>query len=320
MPQADFSTEWVHRFTDPYALLGVSVAADDRRILKRYHAIAKQLHADTLINTPGDPEALAELKQFAAQVLPKLVNPAYQRLKQDKGRSEVLATLRFKVRRLSRDQQIQPTSDLGKALLTIHEAEVDVFYEHAVDQLGDRQYTALDPFEDFTQQLGELNLVYLRRKMGAPVIREKRTGLMATTSINRPATSVVDPPPFEEPVASGLVYAERHFGRAQEYLKGKNAAAAIQELKDALKLDPKNSSYHCLIGQAYLLHSLPGMAKVHFTQALRLNPGNAVALKYAKQLNVNLTDSPRPTPEAVPVPVSGKRSLFGGLFSKGPSR
>jgi hypothetical protein len=45
MPQADFSTEWVHRFTDPYALLGVSVAADDRRILKRYHAIAKQLEA-----------------------------------------------------------------------------------------------------------------------------------------------------------------------------------------------------------------------------------------------------------------------------------
>ncbi len=320
MPQADFSTEWVHRFIDPYALLGVSVAADDRRILKRYHAIAKQLHADTLINTPGDPEALAELKQFATQVLSKLVNPAYQRLKQDKGRSEVLATLRFKVRRLSRDQQLQPTSDLGKALLTIHEAEVDVFYEHAVDQLSDRQYTALDPFEDCTHQLGELNLVYLRRKMGAPIIREKRTGLMATSSIARPATSVVDPPSFEEPVASGLVYAERHFGRAQEYLKGKNAAAAIQELKDALKLDPKNSSYHCLIGQAYLLHSLPGMAKVHFKQALRLNPGNAVALKYAKQLNVNLTDSPRPTPEAVSVPVLGKRSLFGGLFSKGPSR
>jgi curved DNA-binding protein CbpA len=322
MPQADFSTEWVHRFTDPYALLGLSVAADDRRILKRYHAIAKQLHADTLINALGAPDAAEDLKQFAAQVLPKLVNPAYQRLKQDKGRSEVLATLRFKVRRLSRDQQLQPTSDLGKALLAIHEAEVDVFYEHTVDQLGDRQYTALVPFEDCTQQLGELNLVYLRRKMGAPVIREKRTGLMATASIARPAASVAvaDQPAFEEPVAAGLAYAERHFGRAQEYLKGKNAAAAIQELKDALKIDPKNSSYHCLIGQAYLLHSLPGMAKVHFKQALRINPGNVVALKYAKQLNVNLTDSPRPTPESVPVPVAGKRSLFGGLFSKGPSR
>ena len=30
-----------------------------------------------------------------------------------------------------------------------------MFYEHAVDQLGDRQYTALDPFDDFTQRWGQ---------------------------------------------------------------------------------------------------------------------------------------------------------------------
>ncbi|MGF1519358.1 MAG: tetratricopeptide repeat protein [Nodosilinea sp.] len=317
MPLTAFSPEWLNRFTDPYALLGVSVAADERRILRRYRTVAKQVHPDALIE-----EMPAELRQFADQVLPKLVNPAYQRLKQDKGRNEVLATLRFKVRRLSRDGQILPTTEQGKTLLAIAEAEVDVFYEQAVDQLCDRQYLSLADFETYTQQLSELNLVYLRRKMGAPVIREKRTGLMATTSIsNLPASAAAPGAAAEagDKSSSELVYAERHYGRAQEYLKGKNVQAAIQELKDALKIDPKNSSYHCLMGQAYLLNNLPGMAKVHFKQALRINPANAVALKYARQLNVTTTETAPAKSGAVPVPASGRRSLFGGLFSKGPS-
>jgi curved DNA-binding protein CbpA len=319
MPHADFSTEWMQRFTDPYALLGVSVAADDRRLLKRYRAVAKQLHPDSLIDAP-EP-----LRQFALQVLPKLVNPAYQRLKQEKNRNEVLATLRFRVRRLSRDQQLQPKFAPGKVLLAVPEAEVDVAYEHAVEQLCDPQYSSQKAFETCTQQLAELNLVYLRRKMGAPIIREKRTGLVATASI--PLAPEPSPEPPADAKAAGLVYAERHYVRAQEYLKGKNPAAAIQELKDALKIDPQNSSYHCLIAQAYLLNKLPGMAKVHFKQALRFNPSNAVALKYARQLNIDLTAQPRSAPSAPgqppaaaqPVPPA-RRSLFGGLFPRGPSR
>lgn len=318
MPPTAFSPEWLNRFIDPYALLGVSVAADERRILRRYRTVAKQVHPDALIE-----EMAAEQRQFADQVLPKLVNPAYQRLKQDKGRNEVLATLRFKVRRLSRDGQIRPTTEQGKILLAIAEAEVDVFYEQAVDQLCDRQYVSLVDFETYTQQLSELNLVYLRRKMGAPVIREKRTGLMTTTSVpNSPASvpgSASDPPSGDKP-SPELVYAERHYGRAQEYLKGKNVQAAIQELKDALKIDPQNSRYHCLMGQAYLLNKLPGMAKVHLKQALRINPANAVALKYARQLNVATTETAPAKKDAAPAQPSGRRSLFGGLFSKGPSR
>ncbi|WP_035985113.1 J domain-containing protein [Leptolyngbya sp. KIOST-1] len=314
MPHAAFSPEWLNRFTDPYALLGVSVAADERRILKRYRAVAKQLHPDALIN------ATPELQQFAGQVLPKLVNPAYQRLKQDKGRNEVLATLRFKVRRLSRDQPLNPTAEQSKQLLAIPEAEVDVFYEQAVDRLCDRQYETVANFERFTQQLSELNLVYLRRKMGAPVIREKRTGLMSTASIPRSPAPLPADPPSDGKSTSGLMYAERHYSRAQEYLKGKNIQAAIQELKDALKIDPQNSSYHCLIGQAYLLSQLTGMAKVHFKQALRLNPNNAVALKYAQQLKISMSETQPRRAETATTPPPEKRSLFGSLFSRGTSR
>lgn len=316
MPHAAFSPEWLKRFTDPYALLGLSVAADERRILKRYRTVAKQLHPDALM------DVAPELRQFADQVLPKLVNPAYQRLKQDKSRNEVLAMLRFKVRRLTRDQKLNPTREQSKQLLEVPEPEVDVFYEQAVDRLCDRQYETVADFEACTQHLSELNLVYLRRKMGAPVIREKRAGLMATASMPSSPAPLTDTP-ADGKSASGLMYAERHYSRAQEYLKGKNVQAAIQELKDALKIDPQNSSYHCLMGQAYLLSKLTGMAKVHFKQALRLNPKNAVALKYAQQLNVTVSESPSRSSGdsgATAKPTAEKRSLFGSLFSKGSTR
>jgi len=276
MSSTAFSPDWLQRFSDPYAVLGISVAADDQRILKRYRQLAKQLHPDLQY------QEISDQQQFVKLVLPKLVNPAYQRLKHDKSRNEVLATLRFKVRKLTREHQLKPKSNSGQKLLTIPEAEVDLFYEQAVEQLCAQQFVSIDNFVTTAELLAELNLVFLQRKMGEPVIREKRVGLMAPSKAT--ASPIPSPAVGQGPDAIPKNYAERHSKRAQDYLKQRNAAAAIQELKDALKLDPQNSDYHCLIGQAYLLNKLPGMAKVHLKQALRLDPHSTVARKYLNQL------------------------------------
>jgi curved DNA-binding protein CbpA len=53
MTQLLFSPEWLNLLTDSYAVLGVSVAADERRVLKRYRSVAKLLHPDSLAY--GDP-------------------------------------------------------------------------------------------------------------------------------------------------------------------------------------------------------------------------------------------------------------------------
>lgn len=302
-----FSTNWLNQFTDPYAVLGVSVAADERRILKRYHRVAKQLHPDI------QADHTAEYQDFVNQVLAKLVNPAYQRLKQDKNRSETLATLRFKVRRLVREDRFKPQGECSRRLLATPEAEVDLVYEHALDQLSEHQYKSVAAFTECTQQISELNLTYFRRKMGEAIIREKRTGLVSATT-HAPVVTTTAAAPTE---VNPATYADRHFRRAHDYLKAKNAAAAIPELKDALKLDPKNSNYHCLIGQAYLMENLPGMAKVHFKQALRINPNNSVALKYARQLKIDpATTTPQSSDtvrSAVPPKTPGR--LFSRLFA-----
>lgn len=305
MTSPAFSPDWLKQFSDPYAILGVAVTADERRIAKRYRQIAKQLHPDQLI---GADDAKRE---FANTVLSRLVNPAYQRLKQDKGRAETLATLRFKVRRLTRENQLTPQGDLSKQLLQIDESEVEILYEKGLTELSESQYTSIQNFATQATAIAELNLAYLRRKMGDPVIREKRTGLMSTPS-NRPvATADATPPPPKSKEAPPVDYGQRHVMRAKTYIASKSYAEAVQELRDAVRIEPNNSNYHTMLGQAYLMQKMVGMAKVHIRQALKLDSQNVVARKYAKQLEIDVP----PPPTASSGADKNGHSKKGGLFS-----
>jgi curved DNA-binding protein CbpA len=288
MTSSDFSSDWIKQFSDPYAILGVSVTADERRISKRYRQVAKRLHPDQQMNEEESVRA------FANHVLTRLVNPSYQRLKQDKGRAETLATLRFKVRRLSREQQLVAQGELSKQLIDANDPEVEVFYEKALAELSENQYDSIESFAERTTAIAELNLIYLRRKMGETVIREKRTGLVsAKSSVQAAGTTAAPGQPAPDAAKAGEFpqtnYAQRHVVRAKTYIASKCYPEAIQELRDAVRIEPSNSNYHAMLGQAYLLQSMIGMAKVHIRQALKLDPKNTVARKYANQLDIDLS-------------------------------
>jgi len=307
MPHLAFSVDWIGQFTDPYAVLGLSILADDRRVLKRYRTVAKRLHPDShVLNT-------AQEQSLASQLLAKLINPAYQRLKQDKGRSETVAMLRFRVRRLTRDKSLEPDGEAARRLLSTSIADVDVFYEQAVHRLAELQYQPMEQFETTTKELSELNLVYLRLKMGEPMIREKRTGLVSAPQISRPHPS--------RPTPSGaqlVSYAERHYLRAQDYLKKGSPLFAVQELRDAIKINPNLAKYHALLARAYLSQNLPGAAKAYCRQALKLDQNDRVAIACAKALNISVQTpaSTRKGPRHEDGPSTqrskgGRFSLFG---------
>lgn len=301
MSQIPFSADWLKQFSDPYAVLGLAVTADDRRALKRYRNVAKLLHPDSLT------EADSETRSFATQLFARLVNPAYQKLKQEKGRSEMLAALRFRVRRMAKEEAFLPKSDIARQLLNVPVPSVDTFYEQAVTELAESEYQPLTQFEAIAPQLEELNLVYLQLKMGEPMIREKRTGIIPAAQAKSIAFNSIAP----DPEKTSVNYAQRHYVRAQEYMKHSEWTKAVQELRDAIRLEPKKSDYHALLGKAYLMQNLPGTAKVYFQQALKLNPRHELALQHAKQLNLQVDPLVSGT-----MPKEPKGGLFGGLFAK----
>lgn len=302
MAQTSFSSEWLKLFSDHYAVLGLSVTADDRRVLKRYRTVAKQLHPDMYQMSDEGTQTLA------SQILARLVNPAYQKLKQDNGRAETMATLRFRVRRAAKDTPLNPSGELAKRLMTVPSHSLDTLYEEAIAELAQHQYNPLEQFESITQQLGELNLVYLHLKMGEPLLREKRSGIVPQKEARPIQFVAVDP--SDRP--SELTYAQRHYQRSQEYIKKQNWSMAVQELRDAIRLEPEESQYHAVLAKVYLMQNLQGMAKVHFRQALKLDPKNQLALKYAPQFDLQVNGA-TPTPPAPPPKRSG--GLLG-IFSR----
>jgi curved DNA-binding protein CbpA len=274
-----FSLDWLNQFSDPYAVLGVSVAADERRILKRYHSVAKLLHPDRFTLNEASHDDLAN------QILARLVNPAYQQLKQGTKRTEAIAMLRFRARRLSRDLPLLPQSAIARRMMEAPPPELDVFYEQAIAQLAPLQFEPIYQFEPIAQQLAELNLVYLHLKMGEPIIREKPTGIVSAPQAVTTQFAAATPQMANS-------YAQRHYQRAQQYAKHANWLQAVAELRDALRLEPEQSDYHALLAEVYWMQNLKGMAKVHFRQALKFNPENAIARSYATKLKIN-SEQPR---------------------------
>lgn len=307
MSQSTLPSEWLVNFSDPYAVLGVSLAADDRRVLKRYRTVAKLLHPDHY--TPEDDTT----KALASQLFARLVNPAYQKLKQEKGRKENISLLRLQVRRLYRITPLTPKSDLASQLAQQPINGVDIFYEQAIAQLAEVQYQPLDQFEPLTQQLSELNLVYLQLKMGDVLMREKPTGLVSAAEAKPLQFTPADTETSSES------YAQRHYRRAQEYMKKSNWKEAEQELRDAIKIEAGKSEYHALLGIAYLQQNLQSMAKVYLRQALKLNPQDPLARRFAPKLGLEVAVSVDGhqngnAQQAQPDNKAAKKSGLFGLF------
>jgi tetratricopeptide (TPR) repeat protein len=268
-----FDNEWITLANkDPYAALGISLVADDNRISKRYRLIARKLHPDVL-----DPA-----HTIMGEILTRIINPTHAQLKVENKREEIRATLRVRVRQIVSKGDFNPSFESAQQLLRIPDDEVDVFYENTVARLAERQFESVENFHLALQQLAQMNLTFLRRKIMVTSVREKRSGLLtvAANSAIRDGSasnSGAASKPAEIPTIN---YAERYGIRAKTYLKQQNYELALNELREALKIEPNNTDYHSMIGQTYFVLQKYGMARVHLKKVLASNPNHKIAQKY----------------------------------------
>jgi len=303
MSEAEQFTELINLVDiDPFALVGVSVSADEKRIAKRYRQIAKQLHPDALAAGDRANEISKGLSgPKASKVIARIVNPSYQKLKHEKSRQETLSIVRLRARRLVRTQKLVPTFSSAKQLSQVKDENVDIFYEQALTHIASSQFDSWDGLYTHSLEIGQLNLVFLSRKLENLVIRPKRAGLM-TAAVT--PTAAAPPPGHIKPADSAtsettdetalseeapeIDYVSKHTTRAKTYLVKQNYEMAVQELREALKIAPHDPELHSMIGQSYYKQKLSGMAKSHFRQALKLKPTHKVALKYSQLLGIDL--------------------------------
>lgn len=270
---------------DPFAVLGVSVSADEKTIAKRYRQIAKQLHPDAISQVATAQTADQAL---AAEAIARLVNPSYQKLKYEKGRQEALINLRLRMRLLARTEKLTPTFESAQQLAQVDGEAINVFYEAALTQLAQDQFQQLSSSHAQFLEIDQLNLVFLQRQVSGLITSPKRTGLMSIpVATNQTATEATLNRAAAVAEVAPIDYAEKHLTRAKTYLTQQNYTAAVQELREALKITPRSAEAHSLIGQAYYKQQLLGMAKTHFRQALKLNPTHRVAQKYGQLLGIS---------------------------------
>ncbi|MDZ8187899.1 MAG: tetratricopeptide repeat protein [Nostoc sp. ChiSLP02] len=301
-------------FIDHHAVLCVPVDADIKDIRKRYLQIARRLHPDSIITE--NPEQ----KQLGNEFLSKLVNPAYEKLANERARVEYILILSQMGKRLVHEATtVTINTELGRQLASA--PNLDGFYKSAIAKLAQTQYDSLDQALNVIGQISELNLVYLMRSATKP---------SATTPYTQPKVNSAPPPPKPDaakqtppapPAVKEDSVVEQYVRRAQSLMEKNQFAQAKVELQDALKLEPKNSHCHSLIGMVYLKQNQLKMAKIHFDNALKLDPNDQTALQWKPKIDKALGQQPTdqkvtssPNNGDKQPDKSGSGGLFGGLF------
>jgi curved DNA-binding protein CbpA len=260
-------------FTDYHAILGVPVDADIKDIRKGYLKIARRLHPDSCAQ---DAESD---RQRAAEFLSKMVNPAYEKLSQERNYSEYCVLLRIKGQQALKQQEtVLLTSEPARKLAAA--SDIDNFYRITLRNLAEKQYEHLAQVLDLTGQISEMNLIYLMRKEGRGELNLGKKAAIANAAGEKAAIAAAPSPAVQ--TTNTLVAA--YLRRAQEYEKKQDYSRVILELREATHIDPRNSNCHSRLGEIYLKTNQAKMAKIHFTKALELDPKDEAALAGMKKL------------------------------------
>ena len=274
--------------TDHHAVLGVSIDADPKQIRLRYLKIAQKLHPDKC-------RADKAKMKTAGHILSKFVNPAYEQLSRKNAFAEHQLVLTQIGKRLAENKdRISVKSELAQELLKV-KGSVELVYPKLLKKITAEQYNSLEYTGQEIESISELNLVYLMLKSDRGINRNiqknipkanpsKKTVAQSKATVAQASVSTSSPStPVDEPTTESRVAA--FVNRAQQYISKGEFDRGIQELKDALRIDPNHGIAHAVMGRAYLHKKQLTMAKVHIGKAFKADPHNQIVMDSKKALD-----------------------------------
>ena len=296
-----------HNVMDYHAILGAPLDLGGPEIRQRYLKIAYFLHPDTC-----KLESAADKKR-AIKLFSKLVNPAYEILSRENSRTEQVLIISEIARGLvpEKDKMILANEDSQKLFKATN--NLDLVYRQLLHPLITDLYKDLDDIFQRVAYISELNLIYLMMKSGQSVSSKPSSATMVSASVRQGANATIvtqASPLTEEPKKETpkILPQEIYYRRAKEKYDRGSYSEAIAELREVLKIDPRDSKSHCLLGLCYLKSKMATMAKVHITMALEIDPSDPSILLAKKELDKVLP------PEDKKDSKSSKPGLFGGFF------
>ncbi len=306
---------------DRHAILGVNLDADKKKVRQSYLRIVQRLHPDTC-KAPTKTE-----KEFANQLLAKLVNPAYEFISKEYGFNEHHIILGQMAKSLAKQKdKIQLTSTVAQQLIQVKPSALDLTYRQLIQPLILEQYQNFSETLEKISQISELNLVYLMLKENWALGEKKVTPTSPPSKTTTPpqnstpnndnnATIGQENKETPQVATTDVLTATPYIRRAQEYMEKNNFAQVILELRDGIKIDPNNATCHALMGLAYLKQNQTTMAKVHVNKAWQTEPQNTL-VKQAKQAlekqGVTVTSVKSKPVESKTTEKTG--GILGGLF------
>ncbi|MFE4106562.1 J domain-containing protein [Almyronema epifaneia] len=268
-------------FTDHHAVLGLPVDADAKQVRKRYLKIARKLHPDSFASASE-----IEKKQ-ASEFLSKLVNPAYEKLSQEKEFTEYNIVLQLKGQQLKQQPDTwQVDGAAARQMLT--SSNIEQLYTTSLKSLAEQQYETLEATLELIGQLSELNLVYLMRKAaeGQPATRPQASSQAASATSQSPASSQSTQTPATPTTPRRRQNViESYLNRAKEFEDKQDYNRAILELREALQSHPKNARCHHQLAGVYMRKGQPKMAKIHLAKVVELSPESDLGKSAQRRLD-----------------------------------
>ena len=312
---------------DHHAILGVSLDADPKKIRLSYLKIAQKLHPDKCRQEP-------QRAKMAGQLLSKLVNPAYEQLSKKSNFAEHQLVLTQVGRRLAENKdKIVVQSEAANELLK-SSASAELVYSKLLKKITSQQYQSIEKVPVKIAEISELNLVYLMLKCDRPEGRQQpkiqqnsqpvAKAAKTPNSKDRPTVSQSKatmsqakvpskPGNIEEPTTANRV--DSFVGRARQYIEKKEFDRAVNELRDALRIDPNHAVAHAVMGRAYLRKKQLTMAKVHIGKACKAEPHNAIVIESKKALDkLSKTKNQGKTTNSKSNDKPGNSGFFSGFF------